>query len=499
MSKLFKSFYGKLSLTFLFLLLAMGVVQIFITVRSSIEFVKEADQRMNKTLARSIGADLEPFLGETMDMPGIEHMMHYLMVMNPAIEIYLLDKNGEVLAFFAEPAKKVEQEKVDVEPIKAFIERNGEVALLGDDPRHAGRLKSFSASPIKLNETTDGYIYVILGGEQFDYATASLWDTFLISTAAKSLLFSVIATAVIGLVLFFFMTKRLRRMNATVSRFGHGDYAQRLPANSSDEFGQLATTFNQMADTIVTNMDELKRTDDLRRELVANVSHDLRSPLASVQGYLETVSMKFDSLSPEQKKSYIEVSLRNIDKLNRLVRELFELSKLDAHQIEPHLEPLSISELVQDVVMKYKPETEKRGLRFDAVLKDGLPLIKADIGMIERVLANLIENAIRHTKQGGRIKVEPLKYNSGVRVRVTDTGCGIPAEELPHIFDRFYSVKRTGEQSEGTGLGLAIARKIVELHGGEIRVESQPDQGTTFSFDLHAEQQPPRQTAAGIA
>ncbi|MFH2055305.1 MAG: HAMP domain-containing sensor histidine kinase [bacterium] len=495
MKKLMQSFYGKLSLTFLILLLAMGVVQIFISVQSSIEFVKEADQRMNKTLARSIGADLEPFLGATMDMPGIEHMMHYLMVMNPAIEIYLLDKNGKVLAFFAEPAKKVEQEQVNVEPIKAFIERNGEVALLGDDPRHAGRLKSFSASPIRLNDNTNGYIYVILGGEQFDYATASLWDSFMLSTAGKSLLVSVIATAVIGLVLFFFMTKRLRRMNATVRHFGEGDFEKRLPVTSSDEFGQLATTFNQMADTIVANMDELKRTDDLRRELVANVSHDLRSPLASVQGYLETASMKFDTLSAEEKKSYIEVSLRNIDKLNRLVHELFELSKLDAHQIEPQLEPLSISELVQDVVMKYKPETERRGLEFDAVLKDGLPLIKADIGMIERVLANLIENAIRHTKQGDRIKVEPLKHHSGVRVKVSDTGCGIPAEDLPHIFNRFYSGQRTGEQGEGTGLGLAIARKIIELHGGEINVESQLDQGTTFSFDLHAERHLPTQSA----
>lgn len=486
MRKIFQSFYGRLSLTFLVLLLAMGVVQIAISVRSSLEFVKEADQRMNKTLARSIAVDFEPLLGDTMDMPGIQHMMHYLMVMNPHIEIYLLDKNGKILSFFAEPAKKVQLKSVNLEPVKAFIQRNGEVALLGDDPRHAGRRKTFSAAPIKLNETTDGYIYVILGGEQFDYATASLWDSFMLSTAAKTLGVAVACTAVIGLILFFFMTKRLRRMSARVRKFEQGDFSTRLPANRKDEFGQLATTFNQMADRIVANMDELKRTDVLRRELVANVSHDLRSPLASVQGHLETILMRFETLSAEEKKSYLEVCLRNIDKLARLVQELFELSKLEAHQIEPHREPLAISDLVQDVVMKYKPEAEHKGVQFEAAYGEGLPLVDADIGMIERVLSNLIENAIHHTKSGGRVSIEPRRFNSGVRVQISDTGCGIPADDLPYIFDRFYRGQRTGEHQLGTGLGLAIAKKIVELHGGEIGVETEVDKGTTFSVDLHA-------------
>ncbi len=499
MRGLFGSFYGKLSLAFLVLLLVMGVVQIFLSVRSSMAFVQEADRRMNKTLARNIAVDFEPLLGETMDMPGIEHMMHYLMVMNPHIEIYLLDKNGEVLAFFAEPDKKVVIEHVDLEPIKAFIARDGDVALLGDDPRNLSRQKSFSAAPIKIDAATDGFMYVILGGEQFDFASASLWDAFMLSTAAKGLVVSLACTAVIGLVLFFLMTKRLRRMNSTVRRFEQGDYQQRLSVTSADEFGQLATTFNQMADTIVADIDELKRTDDLRRELVANVSHDLRSPLGSVQGHLETILIKFDTISSEQMKTYLEISLSNMEKLNRLVHELFELSKLDAHQVEPQLEPLAISELVQDVAMKYKPEAERHGVDFRAVLQEGLPLVKADIGMIERVLSNLIENAIHHTKRGDMIRVEPSQYRSGVRVLVSDTGCGIPKADMPHIFDRFYSGQRTGGKDVGTGLGLAIAKKIVELHGGDITVEAEPEAGTTFSFDLYTSDSAPAPTDPAVA
>lgn len=487
MKKLLTSFYGKLSISFLALLLLMGIVQVYLSVKSSMDFVREADQRLNRTLAANIATDLEPFLGETMDMPGIEHMMHYLMVMNPNIEIYLLDKQGEVLAFFAEPAKKVEMEQVDLEPIEIFIAGKGDSWIVGDDPRHRGRRKAFSAATIDLAPDREGYIYVILRSEQFDYASASLWDNFMISTAAKGLLISLICTAIIGLVLFFFMTKRLRLMNDTVRSFEGGDFNARLPVQSRDEFGQLAGAFNQMAGTITGNMDELKKTDDLRRELIANVSHDLRSPLASVQGYLETILMKYDTLSESEKKSYLDISLNNIENLNLLVHELFELSRLDARQIQPRLEPVAVSELVQDVVMKFQPDAERHGVKLKASLDDRLPLVAADVGMIERVLSNLIENAIRHTPTDGEVVVEPRIHNSGVRVSVTDSGCGITAEDLPHIFDRFYRGRRTGRSgTHGTGLGLAIARRMVELHDSDIKVDTEIDHGTTFAFELHS-------------
>ncbi|MEZ5359729.1 MAG: HAMP domain-containing sensor histidine kinase [Candidatus Zixiibacteriota bacterium] len=485
MISFFKTFYGKLSLSFLVLLLAMGAVQAYISFKSSMEFVKEADQRMNRTLARDIGVEFEPLLGDTMNTDGIKHLMHDLMVMNPHIEIYLLDKEGNILAFFAEAEKKVVQERVDLAPIKDYIIHQGIKTESGDDPRHKGVRKAFTASPIHINDTTDGYIYVILGSEQYDEASAALRQGFLISTAAKGLLVVIICTGIIGLVLFFFMTRRLREMTGIVQQFEAGDFSQRLPVKSSDEFGHLGSTFNRMADTIVANIEELKRTDVLRRELIANVSHDLRSPLASINAYLETILIKYDALTNDQKKKYLETSLNNINNLNKLVSQLFELSKLDARQIEPQLEPMAISELVQDVVMKFTPSAEKKKIRFTANLDKSLPMVRADIGMIERVLSNLIDNAIRYTPENGEIRVEPTRFNSHVRVTVSDTGTGIPAEHLPYVFDRFYRGERTGDEtSGGVGLGLAIAKRIVSLHNGDIKVESQPNHGTSFYFDL---------------
>ena len=245
-------------------------------------------------------------------------------------------------------------------------------------------------------------------------------------------------------------------------------------------------SFNQMADTIVGNMAELKRVDQLRRELIANVSHDLRSPLASIQGYLETIAIKDDALTASARKQYLDVALRNTQTLNTLVGELFELSKLDAQQIQPEKEAFSIAELVQDVVMKFKPQAESAHVNLMADLPERLSLVYADIALVERAISNLIDNAIRHTPPGGTVQVAPSNEKEGVDIKIIDSGHGIAPEDLPYIFDRFYRAQksRTPGKSGGAGLGLAIAKKILELHGSSLSVQSAQNQGTTFRFTL---------------
>lgn len=485
MSKVFSSFYTRLAVVFLILLLIMGTISMLISSESSISFVKEADQRMNADLAKSIALEFQPFVKDSIDMPGISHMMHYLMVMNPHIEIYLLDSTGRILTFFAVPEKKVQRKAVALGPIHRFIDGRQSSTVYGDDPRNPNREKPFSAAPIQIDDSTSGYIYVILGGEQYDSAEAELKEGFLMSTAAKGLLIALVFTAIIGLILFFFMTRRLSAVTETVTGFKEGDFSRRLPEKSEDDFGQLARAFNQMADTIVSNMEALKRNDDLRRELIANVSHDLRSPLAAIQGYLETIQMKKDSLSDEEMQKYLEISLNNAEDLNRLVGELFELSKLDACQIEPKIEVFSISELVQDVVMKFRHSADEREIDVRADLEKRLPPVKGDIGMIERVLSNLLENAIKYTPEHGKVQITPNSFDHTIRIEVSDNGPGIAPEDIPHIFSRYYRGKRTGAKDRaGTGLGLAIAQKILELHQSTIGVDSELERGTTFYFDL---------------
>ncbi|MFT7695272.1 MAG: signal transduction histidine kinase, partial [Candidatus Latescibacterota bacterium] len=400
------------------------------------------------------------------------------------VEIYLVDEEGQLLAYFAEP-EKIKRMSIDMEPVHTFL-GDGELhlPLYGDDPRSPERRKPFSATPVKIGGTQSGYLYVILGGEQYDSVSSMLAGSYIAKTGASILGWAFVAAGLAGLLLFFFLTKRLRSVTATVSRFAEGDYQQRVQPGSDDEIGQLGRTFNQMADHLVESMAKMKMNDALRRELVANVSHDLRTPLASIQGYLETIFMKENEIDEERRQQFLDIIYQNTTMLNRLVGELFELSKLDAHQSEPDTEPFSLIELAQDTVLDFLPRAEKQGVFLEADFSPELPFAHGDIAMVERVLTNLVENALRHTPAGGRIRLAITSTGDALQCEVTDTGQGISTEDLPHIFDRFYRAEKGRSNKNSTGLGLAIAQKIIEAHGGQISATSTEGEGATFRFAL---------------
>jgi signal transduction histidine kinase len=240
-----------------------------------------------------------------------------------------------------------------------------------------------------------------------------------------------------------------------------------------------------MAGRIQEQLASLRQADTLRRELVANISHDLRTPLATLQGYIETLLMRDSILSTEERKRYLEIAIGHCSRLSSLVAGLFDLAKLEARDMNAQAEPFNIGELVQDVVQKFELAAREKGLRISTNAGEGLPFVFADIGLIGRVLENLIDNAIRYTSTEGLVSVVLQALPGAVSVTVSDTGIGIPEEELTHIFDRYYRVDRSRRDSAGhAGLGLAIVKKILELHGSRIEVQSTLNSGTSFSFQL---------------
>jgi len=264
-----------------------------------------------------------------------------------------------------------------------------------------------------------------------------------------------------------------------------------------DEIDVLGITFREMSHRIVEQIRGLRDVDRMRRDLVANVSHDLRTPMASVHGYLETMLLKEPTLTPEDKRRYLEVALKHSRALSTMVAELFELAKLDAREVELDVEPFSLCELGQDVLQRFELLAASKGVDLKGVLSPSLPMVAADIRLIERVLVNLVENAVRHTPEGGRVYLECHSDGEGVLVQVSDTGPGIPAVELPHIFERFYRAPGTGADSaEGAGLGLAIAKRILDLHGSPLSVRSEPQAGASFIFTLRAAQLTPERRSA---
>jgi signal transduction histidine kinase len=244
-----------------------------------------------------------------------------------------------------------------------------------------------------------------------------------------------------------------------------------------------------MRDRIADQFKRLDENDRMRRELIGNITHDLHTPLASVQGYLETVLLRSDALDGDTREQHLRTALRHAQRLDRRIADLFELSKLDAGRVQPREEVFCLAELLQDVLQSYRLQAQQRGVALDlAAGSHGQSPVRADIALIERVLQNLVDNALRHTPEGGRVQlaIEPAG-NHRLLLRISDTGAGIAAEHLPHIFERYWrggEAERGDAASHSAGLGLAIVKRIVELHGSAIAVRSAPKQGTTFEFAL---------------
>lgn len=491
-----RTLYGKLVLALLALIGVVSIVYVVLSVTTARLHFQEVNQRLNETVARNIVKRDLLIQGGEIDGPAFEKAFDDLMVVNPAIELYLTDPQGAILAFSAPPGKVV-RSSISLAPVRAFLEGAAEFPIRGDDPRHPERQKVFSAAPIMDGAELQGYLYIVLGGETYDSVVDMFQTSYILRLGTGIAILSLLLALLAGLLAFKFLTQRLRRLAAEMDAFRRSEF--RIPARlpfaprraPRDEIDQLSQTFQQMSERITEQFQQLQRADSSRRDLVANVSHDLRTPLTALQGYLETLRLKLGSLTRDEQARYLDLALEHSGRLGQLVDELFELATLEDLDLKLSFEPFSLAEHVQDVSQKYHLAAEKKRLRLETDIPRSDAFVSGDIGLIERVLDNLIDNAIKYTAEGGTIRLTLIPGEADVTASVTDTGRGISAAALPHIFERFYRAEAGGrDTTQGTGLGLAIAERILSLHGSACEVESTPGQGSVFSFHL------PRASAA---
>ncbi|MEX0966530.1 MAG: HAMP domain-containing sensor histidine kinase [Bacteroidia bacterium] len=482
--KIFSSLFWRISAILLLLLVVTGFTYAYISARSTQLYYQEANQRLNAKIAEHIVGDVSPFVNGEVNEEVVKELFHNIMVINPSVEVYLLDAQGNILTFFA-PEKKIKIDQVPLGPMHEFIEAKGESFITGIDPRHPNTEKVFSAAPVVEDGRIIGYIYVILVSEEFVSVTDFLLGSYILRLGTFSMAIALVAALIIGLIAIWLITKYLNTIIQEVKRFQKGDYSARIPVKDNGELSQMAVAFNEMADTIVANIEELKKTHDLRKELIANVSHDLRTPLALMNGYIETLIIKQQSLTHEERKDYLDTVAQSMERMRSMVDELFELSKLEARQKLPQKEPFFINELVQDITQKYQLVAEEKRISIRPVLTKDLPPVYADVSMMERAIQNLLDNALKFSPTGGIITVELQRIRKGVEVRVSDNGPGIRQDEMPYIFDRYRSRSNHGSlDMMGTGLGLAIVSKILDLHDIKIEVKSSRNSGTSFIFNL---------------
>lgn len=483
--RLFRSLYSRLAAVLIALFLLLALAGVSATVLVTDLYQQEVQQKLNRTLAEHIVAEKALLRDKLVNQAALEEVFHMMMVINPAIELYLLDATGQVLAYSA-PPDRVIRHSIDLDPVRRVLANDESLPIRGDDPRSVDREKVFSVAPIVTGQHLEGYLYIILGSEQYDGVAHKLANSYILSASAWTISGAVVLALVVGLALFAWLTRRLARLARTMEHFKAGE-VPKLDADKAagDEIDRLARSFRFIAAELNAQITRVQKTDNLRRELVANVSHDLRTPLSTLQGYVETLLLKDEKLDARERREYLNTAIAQCKRLTALVTELFDLAKLDAQDVPLHRETFSLRELVQDTVQKFQLAARDKDIHIAVHSQPELPYVNADIGMIERVFHNLLENALRYTPPTGKIDVLLVPQERDVAVQVSDTGCGIPAEDLPRVFERFFQADKSRNTNPGSsGLGLAIAKRILELHGSDIEVHSSVNNGTSFAFRL---------------
>ncbi len=296
-----------------------------------------------------------------------------------------------------------------------------------------------------------------------------------------------IGTTAAALLIFGPVRGRLRSLEDAARSVGAGDLTARAREDGGDEVAALAHAFNQMTHAVQQRADELQAADRKRRLLLADVSHELLTPLTGMRGYLETLSLHAQSLDPETRERYLTIIRDETQRVEHIVGDLLDLARLEGGGDSFDAQDVPLEDLFGRVLARHGRAAEEKGVHLTGDIAPGAEIVTGDPMRLEQALQNLAANALRHTPRGGRVTLTAALENGGVTVNVSDTGSGIAAEHLPHVFDRFYKVDPARSGESGSGLGLSIVKAIVERHGGTVTAASRPGEGTAFRIKFPPE------------
>lgn len=315
-------------------------------------------------------------------------------------------------------------------------------------------------------------------------STVSALSSTLFSIIAEAMIIGLAISVILSLLLAKTMVTPIQSLTRAAEKVASGDFSGKLESDSNDEIGVLTRTFNNMANQLEKNIDDLRKSEAMRREFVANVSHELRTPITNIRSYAETLQEN-TNLPPEKAQNFLGVIVSESDRMTKIVQDLLTLSRFDAGSYAFTFEKFSLEKSLNSVYSAMLMEAQRHSHQFTLDIKNPLPPIIGDKARIEQVLINMISNAIKYTHDGGRIAIQAGIRDELVWISVRDNGIGIPQEDVSKVFDRFYRVdKARSRESGGTGLGLSIAKEIVFRHNGNISLTSRQGKGTVITISL---------------
>jgi signal transduction histidine kinase len=420
----------------------IGAISIFVGQRTLAE-IRQFEERREQILATRLESELIRYYYQEGSWEGIQPIMNHIANLYGQ-HIIVTDADGTVVA--DSEGKLLGQQRPDLAGITLSL------------PPAGGSLGTLYVSALPSTDPI------------------SLW--YLFGPIKQYVLWGCLIAGGIALAITLILSQRIlspiKALTQAARGLGEGDLSQRVRVKDKSEVGELAQAFNSMASN-------LERAEQLQRNMVADVAHELRTPLSNLRGYLEAVRDGLIKPDADTIRSLDEEALL----LSRLVDDLQELSLAEAGKLKLVCQAEDISELINQAIAAVRAQAEAKGVSVTTDLPGELPSVNIDSHQVSQVLRNLLDNAVVHTAKGGSITVTAEQQGKWVEVAVTDTGEGIPAEDLPHIFERFYRVDKSRTRATGgSGLGLTIAKRLVEAHGGQIEAQSELGKGSRFTFTI---------------
>ena len=385
-------------------------------------------------------------------------------------EAWVIDNSGKVLAASADHihCEGNVLEATDLQQLKS-----GQVSLRRGQSQFFQEAVIRAAAPVLEQGKFIGAVILYT-------PVAGINDTFskMRELQSRTAILGIILSVILGFFLSRYITRPLREVSQVARRIAEGDFEERVRIKSRDELGQLGETFNYMTQ-------RLEDYEKMRREFVANVSHELRSPLTSIQGFMDALIEGKNKGDEQEKAKYLSIIQKETSRLSKLINELLDLSRFDAQVVHFDMEAFPITTVINRATASLKPQLDEKNLTVKSVVPKDLPYCYGDEDRIEQVVHNLLQNAIRYSPKGEKILISARLLTDELLVEVADNGPGIPKQELARIWERFYRVDKARSRGKGgMGLGLAIVEEIIKKHGGQVTVESEPGEGAVFGFTL---------------
>ncbi len=473
------------------LLLGFSLFVAFLEHHVTVEHERETLQRLSHGLARHIvehWPEVTKPVDGALDRAALDSLLHMLMTVNPAIDVYVLDQDGRVRAYLGDPGD-VREAQVNMQAVRRFLSDES-LPIPGSDPKAPGRPKIFSAAMFpSVSGSPPGYLYVVLNGQARMHAEGNVGSRRLWASIAVGIGAGLALTLIVGLMAVRSLTRPLRQLALRMQSFrvdrSNPDDGAVSAAVSGDEVAAIGRSFETMALRIETQAKDQAAQQAAHREVIANVAHDLRTPLTALHGYLEALQQRGVAIEPEERRRYVAAAIAQSDKVRRMSQQLFELARLQSTDEIMQRDRFRLDELVHDTVQKF--ELSARPSPVALLGSPPGPIdMEGDLQLIDRALTNLIDNAIRHGAGQRPVRVSLTHRGQGVTVLVEDDGPGLPGE-ISSRLDAGRPLRESPPSRPGGGfggLGLAITQRIAWLHGGSLRTLPAPRGGTRLCLAL---------------